>query len=339
VVEGLILSCDGNERELGLDLIRAGLEAWHFSSHYGFEFGARHRDYGWYPQSQTDVKDWFQSWINLVIAVGVQDSPDGREARTILGEAWRGLWGRVGLDDELVDVARRLSAVDGWPEGWLGLRRVLHWDAKSLTPTSLAQLRELEKLLAPSDLVSEIRACVLAHGTFAYDLDDEDALEEEDKEPLSASEKYRKARIKAEALGAKAASSPELFDTLIPDLCSTGRSSGVYKFGWGIGRHHADMFGLLDAVRTHIEHADHGELSLIWVRALLSGWKDTDPDAVERFLDDAIADVVWRNWFVELQVQSNLDAKAYFRLLKVLDWGHCRRGNSAILQWAVRQTL
>jgi len=325
VVENLVLRGEGKERELGFDLIHAGLEACHFSSHHGFEFGAKHRDYGWHPRSQADVKAWFRPLIEIAATIGVQDNANGRKARTILGQAWQGLWGRVGLDDELVDVARRLSAIDGWPEGWLGLRQVLQRDAKSLTPTSLVQLRELEKLLAPSDLVSEIRARVLAHGTFAYDLDDEDTRKDEDKEPLSASEKHRKARIKNEALGVKAASSPELLvlDTLIPDLCSTGLSSGVYEFGRGIGMHHADMFGLLDAVRTHIEHADRGELSLIWVRGLLSGWKGTDPDAVERFLEDAIADVVWRDWFVELQVQSDLDAKAYGRLLKALDSGNC----------------
>ena len=84
--------------------------------------------------------------IEIVAGIGEQDNVDGRKARTILGEAWRGLWGCVGLHDELVDVARRLSAIDGWPEGWLGVRRVLQWDAKSLSPASLAQLRERSEL-------------------------------------------------------------------------------------------------------------------------------------------------------------------------------------------------
>jgi len=172
-------------------------------------------------------------------------------------------------------------------------------------------------------LASEVRARVLAQGTFAYDIDDEEWLETKDKNALSASEKSRRARMKAETLGSRSASSPELLETLIPDLCSTGRSGGVYEFGRGIGRYHADMAGLLEAVRTHIESADRDDLSLIWVRGLLSGWRDTDPDAVETFLDKAINDVVWRNWFVELQVQADLDTRAVDRLLRVLDDGHC----------------
>ena len=191
------------------------------------------------------------------------------------------------------------------------------------SPTSLAQLREIEKTLAPSDLASEIRARVLVSGTFAYDLDQEEMLEDEDSEPLSASEKRRRVRMKAEKLGATAASSPELLETLIPDLCSTGSSNGVFMFGLGIGMYHADMAGLLEAVRTHIESAGRSDLSLIWVRGLLSGWKNTDPDAVETFLDKAIDDVVWRDWFVELQIQMDLGARAFDRLLRGLDPGQC----------------
>lgn len=323
VVRDLISSRDEKERGLGLELIAAGLKASHFTSHYGFEFGARRRDYGWRPRSQADAKDWFRPWIEMVAAIGAQDNLDGRKARTILGEAWRDLWGRAGIDDELVDVSKRLRAIDGWPEGWLGLRRALQWNAESLSPASLAQLRELEKTLAPSDLTSEIRARVLARGTLAYDLDLEEALEAEDSEPLSAYEKHRRTRMKVERLGARAASSPELLERLIPDLCSTGHGSAAYELGQGIGRYHANMAGLLEAVRHHIGGADCGDLSLIWVRGLLSGWKGTDPDAVETFLDEAIDDLVWRNWYVELQVQTDLDARAFNRLLRGLEPGKC----------------
>lgn len=323
VVEGLVLSRDEHERELGLDLVRTGLEARHFSSSYEFEFGARRRDYGWHPRNQVDIKVWFRSWIDLIATVGEQDNPNGREARTILGESLQGLWGQVGLDDELVDVARRLSVIDGWPEGWLGVQQVLQWDKPSLSPASLAQLRELEKALTPSDLAAEIRARFLAHGTFTHDLDEDDVVESATDEPLLAAEKSRRMRMSVETLAVKATRSPEVLETLIPDLCSMSRSSDVYPFGREIGRHYADIAGLLKTVRNHVECADHHDLSLIWVRGLLAGWKDTNPDSVERFLDDASSDAVWQAWFVELQVQSNLNSKAFNRLLRTLDSGHC----------------
>lgn len=121
-------------------------------------------------------------------------------------------------------------------------------------------------MLAPSDLVSEIRARVLAHSLSAYDLDDEDESKEKDSESLPSSEMHRRLRMKAETLDATAANAPSLLGTLIPDLCSTSRGSGVYKFGRGIGGHHANVTQLLGSVRTRLEHADRSNLSLIWVR-------------------------------------------------------------------------
>ena len=323
MVEERLSSSSEKERALGLDLVDAGLRTWDFESYYGFEFGARRRDYGWHPTSQTEAKAWFRIWIDMVAAIGRQDNADGRRARSILGEAWPRFWGRLGLDDELSAIARCLSTVDGWPEGWLGVRRVLQRGAKSLPPGSFAQLRDLEKILAPSDLLSEIRSRVLVRGAFAYDFDDEGAFDGNDSEPLSPSEKSRRAWTKAESLGARAASSPGLIETLVPDLCSAGLTNRAIAFGWGIGRHHTDLNGLLVAVRTHMQRSDSTDLSLIWVWGLLTGWRAADPDAVEIFLDDAVDDVVWQVWFVELQVRSELDARAVNRLLKVLDQGRC----------------
>ncbi len=330
VVKNLFLTDGKKEHELGFDLIHAGLETSHFSTHYGFEFGARRRDYGWHPRFQADIKDWFQPWIEIITTIGEQDNEDGSKARTMLGEALPGLW-RVGLDDELVDAAKFLRPIDGWPEGWLGVRRILHWGADQLLPPSLGQLRKLEKTLKPSDLMSEIRARLLAHGSFAYDIEIEDELEVEDREPVSASGKIQKSRLKAEKLGAKAAISPPLIEVLIPDLISTGCSAVIYNFGLGIGRHHNDMAGLLQAVRTHIERIDSRDLSLIWVRGLIAGWKETNPDAVESFLDGAIDDVVWRVWFVELQCQASLNTRAFHRLVRVLDSRHCPTGQFGYL--------
>jgi len=322
-VAALVSSDSERDRSLGFELLGAGLEAWHFSSHYGFEFGARHRDYGWHPRSQGEAQDWFRPWVDLVASVGICDDEDSARARTLLGEAWRGLWGRVGLDDELVSVARRFSAVDGWPEGWLGIRRVLHFDGESLSPISLAQLKALERELVPSDLISEIRARVLARGSFLYDLDDEEILEGKEESPVPPSEKYRRARMNAETLGKKAARSPGLVETLIAELCSQRGGSGVYEFGRGVGAHHADVAALLRSVRDHVEQTDGSSLSLTWASGVVAGWQSVAPDEVSQFLDDAVGDPVWKEWFVALQLQASVDKEAFDRLLQALEPGGC----------------
>ena len=322
-VKSLFFSDNKEEHELAFELIEAGLTTSHFSSHYGFEFGARQRNYGWHPRSHADVVEWFRPWIQILTSIGEENNENGQKARTIFGKSWRCLWNHVGLNDELVDAARRLKAIDGWPEGWLAVHRVLQFDLKTQSPTSLAQLKEVEKLLAPSNLISEIRACILSQNALIYDLDYDELDGDRECEQLSASEKRQKMQVHAEEVGERAASFPELIETLIPDLCSEKYSSGSYAFGLGIGKHHTEMTGLLKSIRECIRDNSSGNLNLIWVRGLIVGWKNQESHALEMFLDQAVEDSVWIAWFVELQLQMKLDSKSVDRLIRALDFKQC----------------
>jgi len=62
---------------------------------------------------------------------------------------------------------------------------------------------------------------------------------------------------------------------------------------------------------------------LIFVRGIVSGWSESSQDEVEQFLDEVIAHPVWQKFFVELQVQSELDDNAYARLMSLLDHDDC----------------
>lgn len=276
----LLTSSERRERDVGYELLEAGLEATHFSSHYDFEFGARSRDYGWFPRSQAEVRDWYLPWIEVAAEIGLRVDSEGRRARTVLGEAIRGLWGRVGLDDEIAEIATRLQKVDGWPEGWLGIRRILQWDAENLTSPAISQLRKLERLLTPSNLVTEIRARVLAKGTLSCDLDAENRELVDAK--VDASERRHRAQTRAEALGAQAAATPDLLNDLLPDLVSNAGSGNLYNFGYGVGRTYEGVYDFLVAVRSVVENADRSEISLLFVRGLLRGWDEVEPGDVQQ---------------------------------------------------------
>lgn len=51
IVGSLLRSDDPHRQSLGLRALGSVFEAWHFSSHYAFEFGARSRDFGYLPQT------------------------------------------------------------------------------------------------------------------------------------------------------------------------------------------------------------------------------------------------------------------------------------------------
>ncbi|KGT80469.1 hypothetical protein MA20_07730 [Bradyrhizobium japonicum] len=318
VVRTLLFSIGEREQKLGFVLLDAALEAWHFTSVYGFEFGARKRSFGWWPRTQNDAREWYTPFIGIAVEIGSAKTAQGREARSILGASVRALWVRAGLTGEIARAAQVLKAVDGWPDGWLGTRRILQWDKEALSRDSLAQLLMLENELAPRDLRAQIGARVLARGSFA---DDIDLPATTDDKRADAASRFHASEKAAETLGTAAAHEDSLLLEILPDLLRNGANSKVWNFGFGIGRECADVAGLLGKVRALIAEAVSGSVSLIFIRGALSGWNNANPIGVTSFLDDALYDEVWGKWFPELQLRVKLDARGHERLLKSLDLG------------------
>ncbi len=314
IVRKLVMSGDNAEQKLGLLLLDAALEASHFSSHYEFDFGARKRSYGWWPRTQENVRDWFRPFINIAVEIGMIDSKTGREARIILGQSLRGLWTNAGLVDELTIAAKELVNVNGWSEGWLGIRQTLQWDKKKLSEHSLSALKKLEGELSPRDLNASIRAKVLAARSLAFELDNDDLAE-----PISS--RLQRAQAETEGLGKTAAMDDELLANLLPDLLRGNSTDKIGYFGFGVGQSAFDPRRLLNNARILIESAGPAQLRLMFIRGLISGWYKVNPHEVSSFLDEAISDDVWGVWFPELQMAVNLDNTAYLRLMKALELG------------------
>lgn len=315
VARALLNSHDRNKQTLGFDVLGAGLKVSHFSSHYSFEFGSLHRDYGWSPSSENDAVTWFSGWLDLAREVIRAHDDRFRWTRIVLGDAFRGLWGVAGLRDQLVDLAHELTRSEPWPEGWLATKSILRWDAERQGKASAKQLRELEEALRPKDLPTEIRARVLARGALVDDLEDVD------RDTASASSVYEKARTYAEKLGEAAANNNEVLYAFVPEILTRNGSDKAYSFGRGIGKAVDEPAKFIEVVRNHLAALESNEVSLISIRGFIFGWSEVDRGAVEQFLDGAVVDEVWSRWFVELQVQGSMDDRAFERLMKAIGEG------------------
>lgn len=315
-VRRYLSSNNETEQRLGLFLLGAALEASHFSSFYGFDFGARKRGHGWRPRTLDDVHKWYVPFIDIAVEMGKSENEFGREVRALLGREFRGLWLNAGLTEQLKQAAEALSNIDGWPEGWHGIRRTLHYHKEKLQPDSLAALRELEAKLAPKGLAATIRAKILAGDSSLLYLDDEDEEELE-----SAGSKFNKSLMEAKRLGVDAAANEQLVLELLPDLLKSGVNGTAGNFGFGVGQSFSDPAHLLGKARDIVKQSEEAAISLIFVRGIVSGWNDTNASATSQFLDQAVSDSVWGKWFPELQVQINLEDAGYARLTKALDLG------------------
>ncbi len=311
-VRTLALSGEPRKSKLALLLLRAGLESQHFSSHYSFDFGALKRGYGWYPRTLKETQDWYGLFIQIAVDLGKTTTVFGADARAILGGAFRGLWGDARMEEALTGAARELALIDGWPDGWIGIRNTLQWDKKHIDPTSLDRLKALEKEIVPRDLQAKIQAKVLSRGSFGVALDDEF----EDDSPMDG---YVKAHEEATALGRAAAQDANVLADLAPFISNT--TNKVWCFGIGVGQVSVSPQQILERLRPLVEYPPADGFDLQFITGLINGWNQVKPEEVAAFLDEAVGDDVWGPLFPNLQFAVELDQAGYLRLIKSLGLG------------------
>lgn len=313
-VRTLAFSGDHRKSKLALHLLRAGLESHHFSSHYDFDFGALKRGYGWHPRTLKEIQDWYGLFIQIAVDLGKTTTVLGADARAILGGAFRGLWGDARMEEALTGAARELSLIDGWPDGWIGIRNTLQWDKKHIDPASLDRLKALEKEIAPRDLQAKIQAKVLSRGSFGVDLDD-------DFEGDSPMDGYVKSHEEATALGKTAALDANVLADLAPFIFNSNTTNKVWCFGIGVGQVSVSPQQILERLRPLVEYPPADGFDLQFITGLINGWNQVKPEEVAAFLDEAVGDDVWGPLFPNLQFAVELDQAGYSRLIKSLGLG------------------
>jgi len=310
-IRGLIQSDKPVMARLGLDALRQSLETSHFSSQFELDFGARRRDYGWSPKSHDDVLRWYNGFSMLALEIAVQEEVNG-EVRQILGRAVRGLCEDAGIVSDVEAIAHALAASGGWPDGWIGVRETLHWGKSAIPQDILERLNSLERLLAPTDLLGEIRSTVLARNAGALDLLDDDR-------EADYSRRHDAKLENGKRLGRLAANEPVMVSRLLPELLADGSDAVGISFGNGLGNALANPRELMNEARATIAKMNSANVSLLIVRGVIRGWQEVDASGLNAFLDDAVLDPVWGAWLPELQCVAGLEDDGIGRIFKALD--------------------
>ena len=313
-VKTLVLSEDKAKQKLVLTLLRAGLESSHFSSNYNFDFGALKRDYGWQPQNVEERKKWYELFISITVELGKNLTTNGSDARSLLGEMFRGLWTSAVMHEALADAAEELAAIDGWPDGWIGIRKTIHWNKNILSLDTLETLKALEKKLAPQDLLAKIKAKILSPGAFWGEI--YDASESE-----TPSFMYQKCQKEAETLGREAALDENALLDLTPYVFANKSNDKSWHFGYGIGQEAFSTDDILTRIKLVLDGDKTRNFNRLFIKGIIAGWNKANPEKVSEFLDKAIEDDIWGPMFPALQTCIELDDVAHSRLLKCLEIG------------------
>ncbi|WP_194665122.1 hypothetical protein, partial [Vibrio anguillarum] len=102
----LMDSTNESERELGYELLDNSLNTSHFSSSYGFDFGAKSRDFGYEPQSRNDVLSWYREYLLLIRNLASSGNVIDERVKEVFASHIRGLWRIAELHDDLESISK-----------------------------------------------------------------------------------------------------------------------------------------------------------------------------------------------------------------------------------------
>ena len=317
--EGLLGSADAGMRSLGVKALEALMKTSHFSSHYEFDFGARSRDYGYYPQTDADVRAWFEAVMKLASSFALSDRPVADDVKKAIAREFRGLWSNAGCVEKLDQLARAIAAKSFWRDGWIATRQTRIFDGRGMRPKLRDRLMALEEFLRPKDLASKVRGLVVGARRGSLDLDDLDDDEEEDDTDAGARYAASAARSAAaiQDLGHDVAADDETFKTLLPELMNGDHR--VSAFGMALAKAAENRRTIWDAIVAQFASTEKAGLQLLG--GFLNGLQKRDEALADTILDEALEHPPLAEWFPDLQAGVTVNDRAVVRLHRALELG------------------
>lgn len=306
VVEGFLASSDQKVHQLGVLALTALIQTSRFSAGRSFEFGARSRDFGYYPKTNEESARWFREVLRFVERLAFADGDLPEHARDLLAQNFQGLWRLTGARDDLERVIHGIVAAGFWCEGWLRCREAMHLIRRRSKEGPEARLIALERLLQPTNLQDRVRAVVFARGRYGVGL-------EESPNDDDVTDDQAQADFRAEELGAEVVQNPTAFAELLPEMVRRGHRT--WWFGTGLCRGSHDRQATWGCLLDAMEHCDPNLRDARVLQGFLRKLNEEDPDHVQRLLNDAMGRPVLWPFLPDLHAAAGLDEQGVVRLV------------------------
>lgn len=320
VVRECLRSQMSNRRSLGVKMLQTALEN-HWQGFGSRDFGARPRDYGFYP-NHDELLEWRCAFIDIAVQLGISsDSELKSSARGTLANAFSGLWDQEALRSKLLDSARRLHQHSSWPEGLYAIREKNYFgrrkDNGDERQVSI-ELIELECELEPKDLMARIQAYIFPARHSQWGLDPEFETTKAEK----YEESRRRLTDRARSLGAEFASSGRSVSELGERLFGRDDLSLIEAFGKGLVRGTSDIRKCWDQLIECLDLVEGGVRNYAVFAGFIEAVDLADRTAAQELLDECARHSGLRKVLVGLhpiQSFSEQDLKRCFSVLECHD--------------------
>ncbi|HWR34376.1 MAG TPA: hypothetical protein VN622_00725 [Clostridia bacterium] len=316
VVEKLLVHSDVHRRDIGIAALDALLQTGHFISSHNFEFGARSRDFGYFPKTNAEVLDWYKSVLQLCVRIESTHSAVVPNLRKTLAEKLPSLWNSTDLSDEISDACLRIASRKFWPEGWLAVCSIRRWQKKEYTDQENQKIARLEASLRPVSLFDRTEAFLKRNAGSGYwnfidEIDDE----------TDYNAQIQKTEAAAYGLGKEIAADKNLLPDVARILVSTPSQMVFFSLTRGIIEASEDPQNIWDIFLSAFNQTPAEQRQVELLGNLLLHIRGRDKRFASKVLDAAVDDSVLAEWFPVLQSRSGLDSKGLARIKKSLRAG------------------
>lgn len=331
VADRLMRSNEPRQRTLGLRLLKALLQADHFSATHSFEFGARVRDYGYWPSTRQERTHWFVTTLQLARQFASKNDEAASVIRSNIAQSIRNVWFLgVEVQEHFEAIADEITTNDYWQEGWIAIRSILSRPLDKADATAVERLRALERHLCPKNIAEQVRAVVLTQswGVLDYaEMDDGGKIKPE--RPMA---KYEKANAAAEELGKAVCGDEAVFTALLPDLV-TGNTGRLTPFGKGLALASGDRRRMWGQLTRAVAETEEGERNVGVLVGFLIGLSTVNQQLCEALLEEALTHETLGAWFPVLQSSVTISIAEADRLKRAITLGKAPVGAFRFLAW------
>lgn len=299
------------ETQFGLKLLGTMLGCGPFSSFHPFEFGARPRDYGFYPRGQQ-IADWYRDAIKAASDISLSSEPIAADIRKRMAQRFGELCSRVGLIEELVALGETYDERFGWAQGWVGVRSAIRRCKGKVEDVRLAKLEALAERLRPSNLADTIRTYALYREWGPLDIA---SLDEEDGE--TRTEARQRIYETCTDLGAQLGQDQAQLESLLPEMLGSD-SHKTRNIGLGLAAGCPSLTACWSAIERAFLALEGKPRWLGLLGGFMDGARNRNPDETEILLDGLLAKPAMQPHFVYLQTSAGLKSKAFERLMAAL---------------------
>ncbi len=316
-IKRLAASNNENLRRSAQIGLRALLQS-HFMSVGSHDFGARPRDWGWHPKLNTEVGDWYEEAIALVIEL-----ESDADARVFLAEHVRDLWRYPTCRDALDRAATAFLEKRPWIEGWIAFRATLRFDGKDMPDDVRAKLEQIINRLKPSDLLNQARAVVLNRMPGGGGWDFADGEDDEG----DASKGWKKADRMAQEVGRWLASDAAIRAEFFTELLAQPQAMRAFECGRGLAEGADDLNAIWLELVTAYRAAATGTRNATVLGGYIYQAHQRDQSFTSAALETAIENPDLAPVLPYLQARVGIDTEGIGRLRRAVAKGVLVAGN------------